>query len=569
MKRPPVRPAPVSSSRAPARCSGVRSYRYADGRNESHPRLEGGPCGSRPTGTSSAKRSRVAIAPSARPPPDPPHAFLLASLGYDVVHAHRPRRRGLWTWAAPPCALERYPPTWTRLLEVEGRAPPISSGAIRATGIGPRRLFTRRTRSPTSCAGSRPAPAGPARGAGRVVTSAPRLRAALARARARAPSLGAAGRSSRRSSRPHSASRSTTSGLALVTGVFRPGWPRAARFAAGRRPRKARWPRSDAWRGSGLWEHAVETGRGADRGPKRNAGLRLAGRGVAPFSRGAGGERLALHGRRRPAPNRRRAPRQRRRSVRGGRWISSSWRCIRRAAPAERGAAGAQAWQEALCRGGTAGWSRHGSRLDAGARREQEYWASENRSRARLAAPHLAALAAHRGRGPAPRTYLGLVARWLPAGAPRRWRGWRHSGWAPAVKRDRRGALDLVDLGRVARLLSNKGEHAMQKFFTDEEARLPGHTAGPDRTRWGEDRGEGSGVQGPPGAPGEPRGVGWREIEVTRDDGRPSGDPPPWARGPASQRRNGGAGGAGEPDPLGDVRGGRSLWWGFTSRSSP
>ena len=29
--------------------------------------------------------------------------------------------------------------------------------------------------------------------------------------------------------------------------------------------------------------------------------------------------------------------------------------------------------------------------------------------------------------------------------------------------------VDLVDLERVARLLANKGEHAMQRFFTDDE----------------------------------------------------------------------------------------------------
>ena len=82
--------------------------------------------------------------------------------------------------------------------------------------------------------------------------------------------------------------------------------------------------------------------------------------------------------------------------------------------------------------------------------------------------------------------------------------------------------VDLVDLERVARLLSNKGEHAMQKFFTDDERAYLGTR--PDPTghagaRIAAKEAVYKALQALPGA----RGVGWREIEVTRDDdGRPA-----------------------------------------------
>jgi holo-[acyl-carrier protein] synthase len=82
--------------------------------------------------------------------------------------------------------------------------------------------------------------------------------------------------------------------------------------------------------------------------------------------------------------------------------------------------------------------------------------------------------------------------------------------------------VDLVDLDRVARLLANKGEHALQRFFTDEEraylATRPdptGHAA----ARIAAKEAVYKALQALPGA----RGVGWRDIEVTRDgDGRPA-----------------------------------------------
>ena len=82
--------------------------------------------------------------------------------------------------------------------------------------------------------------------------------------------------------------------------------------------------------------------------------------------------------------------------------------------------------------------------------------------------------------------------------------------------------VDLVDLERVARLLSHKGEHAMQKFFTKEEraylATRPDPT-GHAGARIAAKEAVYKALQSLPGA----RGVGWREIEVTRDDdGRPA-----------------------------------------------
>lgn len=82
--------------------------------------------------------------------------------------------------------------------------------------------------------------------------------------------------------------------------------------------------------------------------------------------------------------------------------------------------------------------------------------------------------------------------------------------------------VDLVDLERVIRLLANKGEHAMQKFFTDDEraylATRP-DPAGHAGARIAAKEAVYKALQSLPGA----RGVGWRDIEVTRDgDGRPA-----------------------------------------------
>jgi holo-[acyl-carrier protein] synthase len=82
--------------------------------------------------------------------------------------------------------------------------------------------------------------------------------------------------------------------------------------------------------------------------------------------------------------------------------------------------------------------------------------------------------------------------------------------------------IDLVDLARVARMLADKGDHAFARLFTDEEraylATRPdptGHAA----ARIAAKEAVYKALQSLPGA----RGVGWREIEVTRDpEGRPA-----------------------------------------------
>lgn len=82
--------------------------------------------------------------------------------------------------------------------------------------------------------------------------------------------------------------------------------------------------------------------------------------------------------------------------------------------------------------------------------------------------------------------------------------------------------IDLVDLGRVTRMLEDKGEHAMQRLFTAEEraylATRPdptGHAA----ARIAAKEAVYKAMQSLPGA----RAIGWRDIEVVRDDaGRPA-----------------------------------------------
>lgn len=82
--------------------------------------------------------------------------------------------------------------------------------------------------------------------------------------------------------------------------------------------------------------------------------------------------------------------------------------------------------------------------------------------------------------------------------------------------------IDLVDRARIIRLFESKGDQALARFFTDAErsylATRPdptGHAA----ARIAAKEAVYKALQSLPGA----RGVGWREIEVTRDaDGRPA-----------------------------------------------
>jgi holo-[acyl-carrier protein] synthase len=82
--------------------------------------------------------------------------------------------------------------------------------------------------------------------------------------------------------------------------------------------------------------------------------------------------------------------------------------------------------------------------------------------------------------------------------------------------------IDLVDLERIRNLLASKGEYAMARFFSDREreylasrADATGHAA----ARIAAKEAVYKAMQALPGA----RGVGWREIEVSRDaEGRPA-----------------------------------------------
>jgi holo-[acyl-carrier protein] synthase len=82
--------------------------------------------------------------------------------------------------------------------------------------------------------------------------------------------------------------------------------------------------------------------------------------------------------------------------------------------------------------------------------------------------------------------------------------------------------IDLVDLDRVRRLLAEKGEQAMTRFFSEHERQYlatrsdaTGHAA----ARIAAKEAVYKAMQGLPGA----RAIGWREIEVSRDgDGRPA-----------------------------------------------
>ena len=82
--------------------------------------------------------------------------------------------------------------------------------------------------------------------------------------------------------------------------------------------------------------------------------------------------------------------------------------------------------------------------------------------------------------------------------------------------------IDLVDLERIARMLENKGEHAMGRLFTAEEraylATRPDPT-GNAAARIAAKEAVYKAMQSLQGA----RAIGWREIEVSRDaEGKPA-----------------------------------------------
>jgi holo-[acyl-carrier protein] synthase len=82
--------------------------------------------------------------------------------------------------------------------------------------------------------------------------------------------------------------------------------------------------------------------------------------------------------------------------------------------------------------------------------------------------------------------------------------------------------IDLVDLDRIRALLASKGEYAMARFFSDREREYLGTRAdatGHAAARIAAKEAVYKAMQALPGA----RGVGWREIEVSRDpEGRPA-----------------------------------------------
>lgn len=82
--------------------------------------------------------------------------------------------------------------------------------------------------------------------------------------------------------------------------------------------------------------------------------------------------------------------------------------------------------------------------------------------------------------------------------------------------------IDLVDLERIRLLLASKGEHAMNRFFSGQERQYlatrpdaTGHAA----ARIAAKEAVYKAMQSLPNA----RGIGWREIEISRDgEGRPA-----------------------------------------------
>jgi holo-[acyl-carrier protein] synthase len=82
--------------------------------------------------------------------------------------------------------------------------------------------------------------------------------------------------------------------------------------------------------------------------------------------------------------------------------------------------------------------------------------------------------------------------------------------------------IDLVDLARVRALFASKGERAMSRFFSDQEREYlasRGDATGHAAARIAAKEAVYKAMQSLEGA----RGVGWREIEVSRDAaGRPA-----------------------------------------------
>ncbi len=93
--------------------------------------------------------------------------------------------------------------------------------------------------------------------------------------------------------------------------------------------------------------------------------------------------------------------------------------------------------------------------------------------------------------------------------------------------------LDLVDIARVDRLIVNKGERATTKLFTPAEAQYATSRAYPARhfaARFAAKEAAYKALAGSELA----RGIGWRDLEVLRDDA--TGQPRLVLHGRAAER---------------------------------
>lgn len=81
--------------------------------------------------------------------------------------------------------------------------------------------------------------------------------------------------------------------------------------------------------------------------------------------------------------------------------------------------------------------------------------------------------------------------------------------------------VDLVEVSRVRQMLAEKGAHVFDRLLTPDEARYCGSKTDPTESvaaRLAAKEAVYKALQGSAAA----RGIGWREIEVVRDeDGRP------------------------------------------------
>ena len=81
--------------------------------------------------------------------------------------------------------------------------------------------------------------------------------------------------------------------------------------------------------------------------------------------------------------------------------------------------------------------------------------------------------------------------------------------------------VDLVEVSRVRQMLAEKGAHVFDRLLTSDEARYCRSKSDPAESvaaRLAAKEAVYKALQGSPAA----RGIGWREIEVVRDeDGRP------------------------------------------------